>query len=114
VADILEKPCRADRRGGFLGWRTSPAARPAGADQGVDMASRIMRRILVDAARERTAAKRGGPAVNKVDPSSILDDIPAPECDRAADVCALDDALMTLGKVDPRARRWSNCVYVAG
>jgi RNA polymerase sigma factor (TIGR02999 family) len=66
------------------------------------IASRTMRRILVDAARTRTAAKRGGGAVPIDQSSSTLDRIAAPGTDRAADICALDDALTALATIDPR------------
>jgi len=66
------------------------------------IAARIMRRILVDAARERTAVKRGGGAVPLAQSSTTLDRMAAPETDRAADICALDDALATLAAVDPQ------------
>jgi RNA polymerase sigma factor (TIGR02999 family) len=64
------------------------------------IASRTMRRILVDAARARTAAKRGGAAPQQAE--TALDHLPAPESDRAADICALDDALTVLTTIDPR------------
>jgi RNA polymerase sigma-70 factor, ECF subfamily len=66
------------------------------------IASRTMRRILVDAARVRTAAKRGGGAMPIAQSSSTLDRLPAPATDRAADICALDDALEALAAIDPR------------
>jgi RNA polymerase sigma factor (TIGR02999 family) len=65
------------------------------------IAARIMRRILVDAARERTAVKRGGGDVPLAQSSTTLDRIAAPASDRAADICALDDALAALAAVDP-------------
>ena len=65
------------------------------------IASHVMRRILVDAARTRYAAKRGGRA-ERVDTSNLdLDAIVVGE-DRAAAVCALDDALTSLAALDPR------------
>jgi RNA polymerase sigma factor (TIGR02999 family) len=66
------------------------------------IAARTMRRILVDAARVRTAAKRGGGAVPIAQSSATLDRIAAPGTDRAADICALDDALTALATLDPR------------
>jgi RNA polymerase sigma factor (TIGR02999 family) len=66
------------------------------------LAARLMRRILVDAARARTAAKRGGGAVN-VEHSSApdLDQIPSADWN-ASTLCALDDALESLMRIDPR------------
>ena len=64
------------------------------------IAARIMRRILVDAARERTAAKRGGGVIPIAQSSATLDRVAAPGTDRTADICALDDALTALAAVD--------------
>jgi RNA polymerase sigma factor (TIGR02999 family) len=64
------------------------------------IASHVMRRILVDAARTRGAAKRGGQA-ERVDTTNLdLEEIAV--ADRATEVCALDDALTTLAALDPR------------
>jgi RNA polymerase sigma factor (TIGR02999 family) len=66
------------------------------------LAARLMRRILVDAARARTAAKRGGGAVNVEHSSSPdLDQIPSAD-GNASMLCALDDALESLMRIDPR------------
>src|SRR5437660_9679169 len=60
------------------------------------VAAQIMRRILLDAARKRGAAKRGGhsPHVN-------LEEIPDIGFRRGSDLIALDDALKSLAKIDP-------------
>jgi RNA polymerase sigma-70 factor (ECF subfamily) len=60
----------------------------------------LMRRILLDRARRRTAAKRGGraPVVN-------LDDAPDLSATRSREMLALDDALNALAAVDPRKAR---------
>jgi RNA polymerase sigma-70 factor, ECF subfamily len=65
--------------------------------------ARIMRRILVDAARARASTKRGGDMqrIDNASPSS-LDRLPAAGTDRAAEVCGLDDALTSLARMDPR------------
>lgn len=67
------------------------------------VSAQLMRRILVDAARARHALKRGG----KAGPLEILnmDEIPATDSARGADVVALDDALTALAKLDPRRAR---------
>jgi RNA polymerase sigma factor (TIGR02999 family) len=67
------------------------------------VAARIMRRILVDAARARASTKRGG-EMQRVDHSSIMnfDIIPDQGTERAAAICALDDALNALAVMDPR------------
>jgi RNA polymerase sigma factor (TIGR02999 family) len=65
--------------------------------------ARIMRRILVDAARARASTKRGG-GMQRVDHSSLvdLDKLPAHGTDRTAQICLLDDALIALAQMDPR------------
>jgi RNA polymerase sigma factor (TIGR02999 family) len=66
------------------------------------LSAQIMRRILVDAARTRAAAKRGGGAL-RVDHSSAVDLDQFPNADSdAASLCALDDALESLAQIDPR------------
>ncbi len=65
--------------------------------------ARVMRRILVDAARSRAAIKRGGQAGREHHSTAIdLDDLPASGTDMSAQVCALNDVLNTLAKMDPR------------
>jgi len=61
------------------------------------IAAQMMRRILVDYARGRQYAKRGGD-VRRVN----LDEIAIVSEGRAADVVALDDALNRLAAVDQR------------
>lgn len=66
------------------------------------LAAQLMRRILVDAARSRGAAKRGGGAARAEHRSAIeLDQIRLAESN-AASLCALDDALESLSRMDPR------------
>jgi RNA polymerase sigma factor (TIGR02999 family) len=60
------------------------------------VAAQLMRRILVDFARSRRYAKRGGKA-----PMVSLDDAPVP-VEECAELVALDDALSALAAVDPR------------
>jgi RNA polymerase sigma factor (TIGR02999 family) len=65
------------------------------------VSANIMRRLLVDQARSRGSAKRGG-AGHRVN----LDDAPevaAPGRDR--EIVALDDALKILAEIDPRKAR---------
>jgi RNA polymerase sigma factor (TIGR02999 family) len=61
------------------------------------VSARIMRHILLDAARSRAAARRGGnpPRVN-------LDEIPDISGRRGSELIALDDALTALAVIDPR------------
>ena len=65
--------------------------------------ARAMRRILVDAARARGAVKRGG-RNERVDHSTALDfdQLPSPGSDTSAQLCALEDALTALARIDPR------------
>ncbi|HKE87073.1 MAG TPA: sigma-70 family RNA polymerase sigma factor [Vicinamibacterales bacterium] len=67
------------------------------------LSAQIMRRILVDAARARTAEKRGGRMV-QVDHSAPLDldHIPTRDSQGAAILGALDDALESLARIDER------------
>ena len=61
------------------------------------IAARLMRQVLVDYARKRRYAKRGGD-VRRVP----LDEAMIVSEERAADVVALDDALKLLAEIDPR------------
>jgi RNA polymerase sigma factor (TIGR02999 family) len=67
------------------------------------VSAQLMRRILVDAARARGAAKRGGKSEAIGDLN--LDQLPAPDSERAAVLIALDDALIGLAQLDPRRAR---------
>jgi len=64
------------------------------------IASRAMRQILVDHAREKAASKRGG-GLTRV----TLDETMAPESVPDFEVLDLDKALEKLATVDPRAAR---------
>lgn len=61
------------------------------------VAAGMMRHILLDAARKRATAKRGGEAA-RVD----LDEIPDMSGSRAAELLAVDEALTELANVDAR------------
>jgi RNA polymerase sigma factor (TIGR02999 family) len=63
--------------------------------------ARVMRRILVDAARSRAAIKRGG-RVDRAEHSTAFDFDQLPGAEMGAQVCALDAALDTLARIDPR------------
>lgn len=69
----------------------------------------MMRRILVDHARNRQTAKRGSGAVR----ISLDETIRLPEADDP-DLLALDDALTSLAEVDPRQSRIVELRYFAG
>lgn len=60
----------------------------------------LMRRVLLDRARRRLAAKRGGKA-QPLDLTKTLDIAQT----KARELIALDDALNTLAEVDPRKSR---------
>ena len=61
------------------------------------VSAQIMRRILVDAARARAAAKRGGAA-----PRVRLDEVPDVSTEPASELVAIDEALNSLSRIDPR------------
>jgi RNA polymerase sigma factor (TIGR02999 family) len=61
------------------------------------IAARLMRRILVDDARKRNSAKRGGSLIQVP-----LDDATSVAQEQAANVVALDEALKTLETIDAR------------
>lgn len=67
------------------------------------VSARIMRRLLVDAARARASTKRGG-EMQRVDHSTAIDfdRMPAANSDRARTICDLDEALDALAKLDAR------------
>jgi RNA polymerase sigma factor (TIGR02999 family) len=64
------------------------------------VSAQIMRRILLDRARSRVAAKRGG-KVARIN----LDDAPDVSAEPAAELIALDDALLALANLDTRKAR---------
>jgi RNA polymerase sigma factor (TIGR02999 family) len=64
------------------------------------VASGIMRRILIDHARKRAAARRGGGA-----PHVPLDEAAALGGNQPEELVALDEALTRLGALDPRQER---------
>ena len=72
-------------------------------------AARAMRNVLVDAARERAAAKRGGGAG-----LVTLGDDAAHVAMRPDELLALDEALGRLGALDPRQLRVVECRFFAG
>jgi RNA polymerase sigma factor (TIGR02999 family) len=65
--------------------------------------ARVMRRILVDTARSRAAIKRGGQADRAEHATAIdLDHLPMSGTEMSDQVCALDEALNALARIDPR------------
>jgi RNA polymerase sigma factor (TIGR02999 family) len=72
------------------------------------IAARIMRRVLVDHARSRRAAKRGAAA------TVLLDDVGAPAASLGVDVLALDVAMEKLSRMDERQSRLVELRFFAG
>jgi RNA polymerase sigma factor (TIGR02999 family) len=68
-----------------------------------------MRRILLDRARRRVAAKRGG-ETSRLN----LDEIAELGSARARELIALDDALNAMAKMDPRKARVIEMRFFAG
>jgi RNA polymerase sigma factor (TIGR02999 family) len=79
------------------------------------VSSTIMRRILVDAARVRASRKRGG-GLQRVEETAAwtLDSVAATGTDRAAEICALDDALESLAAREPRRAQVIELRYFGG
>jgi RNA polymerase sigma-70 factor (ECF subfamily) len=75
--------------------------------------ARLMRRILVDAARARGSAKRGGLAI-RVDHSKTFNPDDLPGAGRSAELVALDDALNALAEIDVRKARVIEKRFFAG
>jgi len=73
------------------------------------IAARLMRQVLVDYARKRRYAKRGGDARRvPLDEAMIVSE------ERAADVVALDDALKSLAEIDPRKSQMVELRFFGG
>lgn len=73
------------------------------------IAAQLMRRVLVDMARRKNSAKRGGERVQV----SLADDVKAaPE--RDTDVVALDEALERLAQLNPRHSQIVELKYFGG
>jgi len=73
------------------------------------VAARAMRQVLVDHARRKTAAKRGGDA-----PEMPLDDVTLLQETKTEDLIALDDALDRLAAQDERAAKVVECRFFGG
>ena len=73
------------------------------------VAARAMRQILVDAARRRTAGKRGG----DMPPVTLNDEVHGAD-PRLAEILAVDDSLDALARLDPRLGRLIELRFFAG
>jgi RNA polymerase sigma factor (TIGR02999 family) len=74
-----------------------------------NLASRVMRQVLCDYARERAAEKRGGGAIH-----DTLSKVDAELQAEAVGLIELDDMLTRLSSVQPSAARVFECRYFAG
>lgn len=72
------------------------------------IAAQIMRRILIDHARQHLGPQRGGGKTVSLEDVAIISD------ERAAELVALDEALTTLTKVDERKGRVVELRYFGG
>lgn len=72
------------------------------------IAAQIMRRILIDHARQHLGPKRGGGNTISLDEAAVISD------ERASELVALDEALTTLAKVDERKARVVELRYFGG
>ncbi len=72
-------------------------------------AAEAMRRILVEQARRKQAAKRGGQR-QRIE----LFDVPGLDVDHKVDLLSLDEALTELAATDPRAAELAKLRYFAG
>jgi RNA polymerase sigma factor (TIGR02999 family) len=87
---------RAHQRG-YLRLVDQPQIRWENRNHFFGIAARLMRRILVDDARKRNSAKRGGSPIQVP-----LDEATSVVQEQAANVAALDAALKTLERIDAR------------
>jgi len=79
------------------------------------VSAQMMRRILVDAARARGSAKRGGLAKRVAHSTAVyLDEIPDAGSDRGTELTAVDDALKQLAEFDPRKAQVVELRYFGG
>jgi RNA polymerase sigma factor (TIGR02999 family) len=79
------------------------------------VAAQAMRHILVDYARSRHAAKRGGAAVAvSLDEAAVASEAAVTSDERAAEMVALDDALESLAAIDRRKCQVVELRYFGG
>lgn len=94
----------------WLKLSAAPPAAPASRLHFKRIAARAMRQVLVEAARRRTAGKRGGGVVAMVTFDEGLDAAHA----HADDVIALHDALDALAIEQPRLAQMVECRFFGG
>jgi RNA polymerase sigma factor (TIGR02999 family) len=78
------------------------------------IASRAMRRILIDYARRHRALRRGGLPDGTPPTPVSLDDVELPVAERAEALLALDEALDRLEQFDARLAEVVECRFFAG
>lgn len=78
-------------------------------DQFFGVVGQLMRRVVLKYARQHNAEKRGGKAIRVT-----LDDALASPCEHAAEVLALDQALLRLAELDSRQSKIMEMRYFAG
>jgi RNA polymerase sigma factor (TIGR02999 family) len=93
----------------YLRLAGGPSATPEDRAHFLAIAARAMRHLLVDHARRRRAAKRGGGASPvRITNEQVGVDLSFDE------LLALDDALERLGALDPRLRQVVECRFFGG
>jgi RNA polymerase sigma factor (TIGR02999 family) len=97
----------------YLPLVDQPPDRGQGRSQFYGIAARCMRQVLVDAARTRHAAKRGGGA-HPITLGDVEEMAAAPAEAVGDDVLALDEALTRLAALDPEQARLVELRYFAG
>ena len=110
--------------GGAGAGATGGAGAPQTRAHFMALAAKVMRQLLIDHARARRAAKRGGGAVNvasgrgsdAADERTLmtLDQTPAPDGVSSADVLDLDEAVVALSAQYPRAARVVELKFFGG
>ena len=78
--------------------------------QFIGVAAQLMRRILVDYARQRAAGKRAGAAVTLNEEQLG----PQPGADRTEEILAVEEVLGRLAELDPQQARIVELRYFAG
>jgi len=100
----------------YLRLSNQDATRGANRAQFLALASRTMRRVLIDYARQHLADRRGGSEVRHISLDALMstDAGALAVSDRADVLVALDDALSELAVLDARLARVVECRFFAG
>lgn len=93
----------------YLRLSGSRSLAPADRAHFLAIAARAMRHVIIDHARKRASAKRGGYAT-RID----LDQVDIAVEEQARELIALDDALISLAKLDERLVQVVECRYFTG